>query len=131
MQLRNISILIIAVALGACAGKPCPPAAPVVPASTEAMPTFVGQAWTAISPERGTTVVFLPNKTVVEMTCSQGFKLSEWGIISPTRIRWLQGSIPIEAEYSQPTADELIISPVGGARRMTFVATSAGYACPK
>jgi hypothetical protein len=74
--------------------------------------------------------VFLPDRTVLRDSCFETFRVSKWGIISPTRIRWIEDTIPIEAEYSQPSRDELIFEPVGTGRRETYVSISAPYVCP-
>lgn len=101
-------------------------------ADEPALPSFVGTIWVSTTPghARGSILVFLPNRTVLRDSCFETFRVSKWGIISPTRIRWIEDTIPIEAEYSQPSRDELIFEPVGTGRRETYVSVSAPYVCP-
>ncbi|NLG76096.1 MAG: hypothetical protein GX535_07650 [Xanthomonadaceae bacterium] len=129
--------------LCACNQQPNSPpaaqtAAPVPTAPTESaieeetMPPFVGRIWLSItaSDPRGTIVVFLPDKSMLRDSCFETYRVAEWGIISDTRIRWREGTIPIEAEFSQPTPDELILKPVGTSKQQNYVAISVPYVCP-
>jgi hypothetical protein len=102
-------------------------------ADEPALPSFVGTIWvsTTSGHARGSILVFLPNRTVLRDSCFETFRVSKWGIISPTRIRWIEDTIPIEAEYSQPSRNELIFEPVGTGRRETYVSISAPYVCPE
>jgi hypothetical protein len=97
---------------------------PQAPAATDAtegdsMPAFVGRVWVSVTPghPRGSILVFLGNKSMLKDSCFETFRVSEWGIISDTRIRWREDTIPIEAEYSQPTAEN-------------YVSISVPYVCP-
>ncbi len=120
--------------LCACEGETQPPAATPTTTSVDepALPSFVGTIWVSTTPghARGSILVFLPDRTVLHDSCFETFRVSKWGIISPTRIRWIEDTIPIEAEYSQPSRDELILEPVGTGRRETYVSISAPYVCP-
>lgn len=127
------------VLLGACDRQQSAPAASTpLPASTpaategETMPAFVGRIWISVTSgaPRGSIVVFLPNKTMLRDSCFETFRVSEWGILSDTRIRWREDAIPIEAEYVQPTPDEFILKPVGTNRQETYVSISVPYVCP-
>lgn len=106
--------------------------APADATGDEAMPAFVGRIWVSVTPghARGSILVFLPNKSMLRDSCFETFRVSEWGIISDTRIRWREETVPIEAEYSQPTADELILKPVGLNRQENYVSISVPYVCP-
>jgi hypothetical protein len=122
-------------ALGACSQPAPPPApAPVAPSAEgeDALPSFVGKVWvsTTSGHARGSILVFLPDKSVLRDSCFETFRVSKWGIISPTRIRWVEDSIPIEAEWSQPSNNELTFEPVGTGRRETYVSISVPYVCP-
>ena len=121
-------------ALCACEGETqAPVATPTTTSEDEpALPSFVGTIWvsTTSGHARGSILVFLPNRTVLRDSCFETFRVSKWGIISPTRIRWIEDTIPIEAEYSQPSRNELIFEPVGTGRRETYVSISAPYVCP-
>lgn len=121
--------------LTACGGptSPAPAAQSTKDASEEpALPVFVGKVWVSVTPghARGSILVFLPDKSVLRDSCFETFRVSRWGIISDTRIRWIEDSIPIEAEYSQPSSDELVLEPVGTGRRENYVSISVPYVCP-
>lgn len=123
--------------LSACDGAPNEP---VQPAAAEAaasddeweLPPFVGRVWVSVTPghARGSILVFLPDKSVLRDSCFETFRVSQWGIVSESRIRWIEDSIPIEAEYSQPSANELVLHPVGTGQRENYVAISVPYVCP-
>jgi hypothetical protein len=124
-------------ALCACEGPNDPVAAPAqTPAgaiSEEApLPSFVGKVWVSVTPghARGSILVFLPDKSVLRDSCFETFRVSKWGIISDTRIRWIEDSIPIEAEWSQPSGNELVLEPVGTGMRENYVSISVPYVCP-
>jgi hypothetical protein len=101
-------------------------------ADGERLPAFVGKIWVSVTPghPRGTILVFLPNKSFLRDSCFETFRVSEWGLISDTRIRWREESVPIEAEFSQPTSDELVLKPVGTNRQENYVLISVPYVCP-
>lgn len=117
-----------------CTRQPdrAPASEPVSAAGEQSVPAFVGKIWLSITrgDPLGTIIVFLPDKTMLRDSCFETFRVSEWGIISDTRIRWREDAIPIEAEVSQPTAHELILKPVGTNREESYVAISVPYVCP-
>lgn len=126
-----------ALSLVAACSQPAPPPAPPPPTTAtaegeDALPSFVGTIWvsTTSGHARGSILVFLPDKSVLRDSCFETFRVSKWGIISPTRIRWIEDTIPIEAEWSQPSKDELILEPVGTGRRESYVSISVPYVCP-
>lgn len=130
---RKILAICLLPVLCACEGRPeAPVPAPAAATDEPAQPSFVGTIWVSTTPghARGSILVFLPDRTVLRDSCFETFRVSKWGIISPTRIRWIEDTIPIEAEFSQPSRDELIFEPVGTGRRETYVSISAPYVCP-
>ena len=131
---RRFLALCLLPVLCACEGETQAPApTPTTTSADEpALPSFVGTIWVSTTPghARGSILVFLPDRTVLRDSCFETFRVSKWGIISPTRIRWIEDTIPIEAEYSQPSRNELIFEPVGTGRRETYVSISAPYVCP-
>jgi hypothetical protein len=132
----SIVVLALLVVLSACSGPPSPPAPPpaqpVAGSAEPQLPSFVGKIWvsTTSGHARGSILVFLPDRSVLQDSCFETFRVSKWGIISDTRIRWIEDSIPIEAEYSQPSPNELLLEPVGTGRRENYVAISVPYVCP-
>ena len=131
---HRLPALMLVCLLCACNGSAQGPARPAsAPTSgADSLPAFVGSVW--ISTTRGhapgTILIFLPNKTLLHDSCYETFRVSRWGVISETRIRWIEESIPIEAEYSQPSRDELVLEPVGTGRQERYVAISVPYVCP-
>jgi hypothetical protein len=111
---------------------PAPAQAAAASAEETSLPSFVGQVWVSVTPghARGSILVFLPNKTVLRDSCFETFRVSQWGIISDSRIRWVEDTIPIEAEWSQPSSNELVLEPVGINRRENYVAIGVPYVCP-
>lgn len=97
------------------------------------LPPFVGKVWLSITrgDAPGTIIVFLPNKTVLRDSCYETYRVAQWGIISDTRIRWVEDLFPIEAEWSQPSVHELVLKPVGTGRQETYVEISVPYVCPE
>jgi len=135
--LRNVCLAAAALSVLMACSKPAPPQAASQPAAQLAegedpLPSFVGTIWvsTTSGHARGSILVFLPDKSVLRDSCFETFRVSKWGIISPTRIRWIEDSIPIEAEWSQPSQNELIFEPVGRGRQETYVSISVPYVCP-
>jgi hypothetical protein len=131
---RRFLVLCLLPVLCACESEtPAPAATSTMTSADEpALPSFVGTIWVSTTPghARGSILVFLPDRTVLRDSCFETFRVSKWGIISPTRIRWIEDTIPIEAEYSQPSRNEVIFEPVGTGRRETYVSISAPYVCP-
>ncbi len=133
---KRYGVLCSLVLMSACDTQQPAPAAPASSAmaesSEEQLPSFVGKIWVSTTPRhaRGSILVFLPDKSVLQDSCFETFRVSQWGIISPTRIRWIEDTIPIEAEYSQPSSRELVLEPVGTGGRETYVSISVPYVCP-
>lgn len=126
------AVIAVCIALAGGCQQASPPTVPPTAAEAD-MPAFVGRVWVSTTPgaARGSILVFLPDKTVLQDSCFEGFRIMQWGIISPTRIRWIEDRFPIEAEHSQPSPHELVLSPVGADRPHTYVAASAPYVCPE
>jgi hypothetical protein len=140
MRNTNASISIALCALCACSGPAPPPqtATQTAPAaksaSTAEVPlngAFVGRAWIATTPgsARGSMVVFLPDRTLLMDSCFETFRLTKWGV-ARERIRWLEDIVPLEADVSMPSPNELTLQIVGQDRPQTYVAASVPYVCP-
>lgn len=133
----RISFLLLS-ALCAC-GKPPQPATAkpdATPAaqterSEPANPDFIGRVWVSTSSgsARGSILVFLPDRTLLMDSCFETFRLSQWGVAGD-HIRWIEDTIPIEAEVSLPNKDELRLHIAGQDREQTYVAASLPYVCP-
>lgn len=111
-------------------------ATPSAPPATETLPAggaFVGRAWigTSSGPERGSVMIFLPDRTLVRDPCPGPLSVTQWGVVDG-RVRWTEppGSIPIEADVILPGRDELRLGIVGRDQE-TYLAASPPFACPE
>jgi hypothetical protein len=111
----------------------CPPAPPPAAANSDELPAFVGTTWigTSAGSERGTILVFLPDKTVLMDSCNGGLRVTQWGVISANRIRVLESAVPIEYEYSQLTPQVLDLKPVGMDVPKSYIRATVPYVCPQ
>jgi hypothetical protein len=132
------SISIALCTLCACTGPSSPPqaATPAPPAGAQASHVpldgaFVGRAWISTTPRsaHGTMIIFLPDRTMLMDSCFETFRLTKWGV-ARERIRWLEDTIPLEADVSMPRPNELSLHIVGQDHPQTYVAASVPYVCP-
>jgi hypothetical protein len=128
-----LTLALLAFALGACnRSAPTPPATSAAAAGpAQADPAFVGKIWITTTPgaARGSLLVFLPDRTLLMDSCFEAYRLSKWGGNSE-RVRWIEDSIPIEAEVSMPRKDLLVLHVAGQDHDQSFAAASAPYVCP-
>lgn len=128
--------LLLALVTTACGGAadsdtnavaPAPETASTLPANGD----FVGRIWISTTQGRplGSMIVFLPDRTLLMDSCFETYRVSEWGVAGE-RIRWREDSIPIEADVSLPSKDELTLQVVGQDTAQTYIAASAPYVCP-
>lgn len=92
---------------------------------------FIGRVWVSAMPGAalGSIVVFLPDGTLLMDSCFETFRLSQWGVAGD-KIRWLEDTIPIEAEVSVRGKDELRLQVAGQDREQTYISASVPYVCP-
>jgi len=133
--LNGMSLLIAALAISACGRAPSAPVA-AAPAPTSAVdqpanPDFIGRIWVANTPgsPRGSMLVFLPDRSLLMDSCFETYRISKWGVAGE-RIRWLEDTIPIEAEVKMPSSNELTLQIAGQDRVQTFVAAQVPFVCP-
>lgn len=103
-------------------GEPVDP-----PPTTE----FLSRAWLGISPAsaRGTVLTFLPNRTLVIVSCTGRSRVTQWGV-ALDRIRWLEeGTIPNEASIELPSDNELVLRIPGSGDERRYVEVSPPYVC--
>lgn len=129
-------------ALCACGGQKAPsqPAAAAAPPQAAAPPTaerdepvnpaFIGRIWksTDRSSPLGSIIVFLPDRTLLMDSCFETYRISQWGVAGD-RIRWLEDTVPIDAEVVTPSKDELILR-IGQGREHHYIAITDPYTCP-
>jgi hypothetical protein len=142
LQLSSLAML----ALCACGGSqapsqpvaPPPEANPPPPSASAAAerddpvnPAFIGRVWRATSRggPLGSIIVFLPDRTLLMDSCFETYRVSKWGVAGD-RIRWLEDTIPIEAEVVTPSKDELTLRIAGQDREQTYIAMTDPYTCP-
>jgi hypothetical protein len=126
-------------ALCACGG----PQAPSQPAAAQSQPAaanerdepvnpaFIGRIWRATTRggPLGSILIFLPDRTLLMDSCFETYRVSKWGVAGD-RIRWLEDTVPIEAEVVSPSKDELILRLAGQNREQTYIAMTDAYTCP-
>lgn len=122
-------MLLLVLMLCACSRAPNPPPAAALDAPAD--PAFVGRVWVSAMPGSalGSFVVFLPDRTLLMDSCFETFRLSKWGVAGD-RIRWLEDTIPIEAEVSVRGKNEMRLHIVGQEEEQTYIAASVPYVCP-
>jgi hypothetical protein len=130
-------VIVIALLLALCAcsrTSSTPPA--TAPAATPkhdqpSNPDFIGRAWIATTPgsPRGSMMIFLPDRSLLLDSCFETYRISQWGVAGD-RIRWLEDTIPIEAEVQLPSEHEMTLRIAGLDREQTYVAASVPYVCP-
>ena len=133
-----------ALALVACGGSQAPSQLAVAaqppsqPQSAQATagdepvnPAFIGRVWKATTRggPLGSIIVFLPDRTLLMDSCFETYRVSKWGVAGD-RIRWLEDTIPIEAEVITPSKDELTLRIAGLDREQTYIAMTDPYTCP-
>lgn len=72
-------------------------------------PFFVGRTWIATDSAAApnTLRIFLPDGTLVMVSCSETYRLASWRSIGPQAIEWREDTATIEAEVTQPSPTRL------------------------
>lgn len=137
LQLSSLAML----ALCACGGPQAPsqpaaaqPQAPTGAAAERDEPAntaFIGRIWRSSMPGKplGSIMIFLPDRTLLMDSCFETFRVSKWGVAG-NHIRWLEDTVPIEAEVITPSKDELTLRIAGQDREQTYIAMTDPYTCP-
>ena len=114
----------------AAAPPPPPPSAAANERDEPVNSAFIGRIWRATTRggPLGSILVFLPDRTLLMDSCFETYRVSKWGVAGD-RIRWLEDTVPIEAEVVTPSKDELILR-IGQGREQTFIAMTDPYTCP-
>lgn len=133
-------ILVAALALAACNRAPTAPAAQPQSATSQTTvaelaeppdPGFIGRVWVSTRPgsPRGSMLVFLPDRSLLMDSCWETYRISKWGVAGE-RIRWLEDTIPIEADVQMRGKDQLVLQIAGRDEAETFVAANVPFVCP-
>jgi len=131
----------LACVLAACGGSAAPPPAQTGGSAATVQPDtrqtedrsrlpFVGKVWVAAMPgsAHGSMLIFLANGTLVMDSCFEPYRLSQWGMAGD-HVRWLEDTIPIEAEVSVRFNSSLRLR-ISGQEERIYIAASVPYTCP-
>jgi hypothetical protein len=140
LQLSSLALLALCACGGGGSPAPTPPAAanPPPPAAGSSAerddpvnPAFIGRVWrsTMSGKPAGSILIFLPDRTLLMDSCFETYRVSKWGVAGD-RIRWLEDTIPIEAEVVTPGPNELTLRIAGQDRDQTYIAMTDPYTCP-
>jgi hypothetical protein len=140
LQLSSLTLLVLCACGGGsspapaqpAAANPSPPAAGVGAERDEpANPAFIGRVWRSSTPGKalGSILIFLPDRTLLMDSCFETYRVSKWGVAGD-RIRWIEDTIPIEAEVLTPGPNELTLRIPGQDRDQTYVAMTDPWTCP-
>jgi len=130
-----VAALLVLLAASGCGRRTAAPPPAAAPAQADlgepADPAFIGRVWLATTPgsPRGSIMIFLPDRTLLQDSCFETFRLSKWGAAG-NLIRWVEDTLPVEAEIVLPDKDQLILRIRGLDRDQSFEAASAPYLCP-
>lgn len=120
MTMRATVLVAFAASLAAC-GRETEPAAPA-PTTEETSPaavaepaarseSFTGKVWTATSAESppGSIRVFLDSGALLQTSCFETYRLSNWRRINGSRIAWREDAAEIEAEIVATDSEHLTL----------------------
>jgi len=113
------------------AAQPPPPTGAAPGNDEPANPAFIGRIWRSSTSGNalGTILIFLPDRTMLMDSCFETFRVTQWGVAG-NHIRWLEDTIPIEAEVITPSPNELTLRIPGRDRDQTYVAMTDPWTCP-
>jgi hypothetical protein len=137
LQLSSLALI----ALCACGGSQPPPSPPPAAAQPPSPPgaavgndepangAFVGRIWRASGSGKplGSMMIFLPDRLLLMDSCFETFRVSQWGVAGKN-IRWLEDTVPIEAEVIMPGPNELTLRVAG--HEQTYIAMTDAWTCP-
>lgn len=127
---RAVTLTMLILLAGCGRDEPAPVAA-TASRTQPANPAFVGKVW--ISTTRGhalgSMLIFLPDRTLVMDSCFETYRLTKWGVAGE-RIRWLEDTVPIEAEVKMPYPHQLILRIAGQDHDQSYVSATVPYTCP-
>jgi len=97
-------------------------------------PGLTNRVWTKVEDANlpGVMRIFLSDGTLVQDSCWETHRLSNWQLTSDTSLSWDEDGMEIAADIVSLTDDELVLSLklVGGATEETYIAATVPYLCP-
>ncbi len=97
------------------------------------MPGLVDRVWTKADGDLpGVMRIFLSDGTLVQDSCWETHRLSQWQLTSDSALSWNEDGREISADILSLSDAELVLSLnlVGGAIEETYVAATTPYLCP-
>lgn len=97
------------------------------------MPGLVDRVWTKADGDLpGVMRIFLSDGTLVQDSCWETHRLSQWQLTSDSALSWNEDGREISADILSLSDAELVLSLnlVGGAVEETYVAATTPYLCP-
>lgn len=133
MITRATIALLLGLAVAACnqsTTSQMPPAAAPTASEAPPDPAFVGKVWVSVTPgdPRGSIIVFLPDRSLLMTSCQETYRLSRWDITGDT-IRWIENTVPIQADVSMPRPNELNLEIAGRDRVQAYMAAPIPHVC--
>ena len=136
---RRVARASIAAALAplvaACTDAPAPPPARAVggTAATDAS-ALTNRVWIRTSPDPplGSMLVFLSDGTLLQDSCGETYRLSQWRADDVDSIRWQEDTAEVRATVVKVTEADLTLrlDLVSGVGTATYVAATVPYVCP-
>lgn len=100
---------------------------------TPARRSFTNRVWVMQGDERpGVMRIFLSDGTLVQDSCWESHRLSEWKLTSPTEVTWNEDGIDVAAEIVSLSGDNLVLSVklAGGTVEERYTVADVPYVCP-
>lgn len=135
MTTRTALFALLAV-WGVGTGAAMPTLAEEVPAETseEAVEGLTNRVWTRSDDAGlpGIIRIFLSDGTLVQDSCWETHRLSNWSMVSDTALRWNEDGMDIDADILSLSGEELVLrlNLSGGAVEERYVAAAVPYVCP-
>jgi hypothetical protein len=103
-------------------------------AAKSSKPGLTDRIWTKTEDagRPGVMLIFLSDGTLVQDSCWETHRLSQWALTSDTALKWNEDGVDIDADIVSLTDAELVLSLklIGGAQEEKYVAATAPYLCP-
>lgn len=97
-------------------------------------PGLTDRVWTKAEDNGlpGVMRIFLSDGTLVQDSCWETHRLSQWELTSDTALKWNEDGMDINADIVSLTDAELVLSLklVGGAQEEKYVPATVPYLCP-